>query len=138
MVVRWIALVCLGVVAHLALYLGFSWLDEPSSDLSQLASPWWIVAQGPISAAIQVLPALAVAFLAKRHGWLLGAITAGAGWTVAALLQEAPYSIGGGAFFASRVLGEAVMGAVAGMAGQWFAGTPSNNSSKPTPLRGAA
>ena len=139
MFVRLALAVGLGIALHLLLDLllsaSFNFPPVPGHQ----ASSWPALLYGPLSAIQQVLPAFMVGVIAKRQGWLLGAITAGASWAVAAVvLHDLSYTADNAPFFLSRVFQAAIIGAVAGIAGQLVRLTPSNSSFKPKPLRGSA
>jgi hypothetical protein len=139
MVVRLTLIVALGVALYLIidLLLSAALGSLPSSGWQ--TSSWWALLYGPLTAAQQVLPALAVGYMAKRQGLLLGAVAAGASWAVAAVVfHDLSFKASNAPFFLSRVLQAATIGAVSGLAGQFIRVTPSNNSFKPKPLRGSA
>ena len=110
--------------------------------LDSMPPLWLVVVREPLFSLSQTLPAFTAGLIARRHGWAVGATVGFLSWFLGDLVfgQAILHHV-----FAPSLLrnlfgaaaGTAIVGMFAGAAGVAVATRP-NNSSKPTPLRGAA
>jgi MFS family permease len=102
----------------------------------QLPQWWQSLLYGALLALQLVMPPFVAGWLAKRHGWLIGAIVGGLAEPVLAILVLG-LSIHGpvATVLFTNTIRSTIVGLVAGGAGASIRRQPSNNSFKPNPLR---
>ena len=134
--------IVIGVAVGVLLLALRAWLQKqaiPSPDGE--STVWLILLWNPANALVRVAPAYLAGLIASRKNGVVGVATAAA-CEVIAFGFSAPYFSGLTLDWPTvlshlgLVVGAGIIGFVSGVAGSRL--LPSNNSFKPTPLRGAA
>jgi len=142
-VIRYLTAIAIGLGLFGGLAIVRQWHASIAFGALDSTPPLWLaVMREPLFALSQVLPAFVAGFVARKHGWAVGAAVGFLSWMLGdlvfgqVLLQHAtPPGLLRNLFGAA--LGTAIVGIFSGVAGTAAAARP-NSSFKPEPVRGSA